>query len=553
MRGSLASSDKAGSLAEGGSGARGLLSLCHLLLGRATVVPLVVFLLAAAVYGRTLAPTFTWSHDGADGGDLIAAVATLGVPHPSGYPTYVLLGRLFLQARFLGEPAVRLHWLSALCGASAAALLACSIVESLRATPSASAAPRWLLDVAVASATLIFAFSPLQWSQATIAEVHALNVAFVAALFWLLLRWRRLRSPWLAVTAAFVYGLGLGNHLTGLLLLPVVILWFLRAGAGSRLTPLTWLGVAGAFLLGLGVYAYLPLAAMRRPPINWGDPRTWQRFWWLVSGRLYREAIFGVPTELAAGRLSAWARVLLDQYGWWGWALAFAGIWRLSRRDRAVLTASAYVFVTYSIYALGYDRADSYVYLLPCCLVMSFWLGQGLIAPLQAIWWWRQQATCRRQWLAPSPLLIASLLVALLPIVPLMGNWSVQDLRQDWEAAEYAASALGAVGPDALIVTSSDRTTFALWYRRYALGERDDVAIVNAGLWGFDWYRETLATHHPAVALADGERSPPELAALMAANLRWRLVYVTQEARDAAGEHPLQPEGPLYRLQPHGR
>ncbi|MBC8446777.1 MAG: DUF2723 domain-containing protein, partial [Chloroflexi bacterium] len=77
------------------------------------VWPLAVFLVAAAVYGCTLARTFTWRHDGADGGDLIAAAATLGVPHPSGYPTYLLLARLFLWALPLGEPAFRVHWLSA--------------------------------------------------------------------------------------------------------------------------------------------------------------------------------------------------------------------------------------------------------------------------------------------------------------------------------------------------------------------------------------------------------------------------------------------------------
>jgi len=29
-----------------------------------------------------------------DSGELVTAVATLGIPHPSGYPLYVLLGKL---------------------------------------------------------------------------------------------------------------------------------------------------------------------------------------------------------------------------------------------------------------------------------------------------------------------------------------------------------------------------------------------------------------------------------------------------------------------------
>lgn len=47
------------------------------------------------VYLSTLAPGLTWANDGSDGGDLIAAAYTGGVAHPTGYPLYLLLARLF--------------------------------------------------------------------------------------------------------------------------------------------------------------------------------------------------------------------------------------------------------------------------------------------------------------------------------------------------------------------------------------------------------------------------------------------------------------------------
>ncbi|MDH7486280.1 MAG: DUF2723 domain-containing protein [Anaerolineae bacterium] len=578
------------------------------------VLPLLVFLIAAAVYGRTLARTLTWRHDSADGGDLIAAAATLGVPHPSGYPTYVLLARLFLQALPRGEPAFRVHWLSALSGAAAAALLALSSVETQPAPagrPSPSGGQRTWQSAAsfcAVSAALLFAFSPLAWGQATIAEVHALNVLFVAALFWLLLRWRARGSVWLALAAAFLYGLSLGNHLTVLLLLPAVLLWLLACGrrgasqfgdelvephplplpppplppgegegsagrsptqeggkveryAGRetrpgtevhaprrmRLTRRAWGAIIGAFLLGLAVYAYLPLSAARQPSVNWGDPQTWDRFWWLVSGRLYREAIFGLPPAFIPGRLSAWGHLLLEQFGWWGWALALVGLWRLSWSDRAALGFSLYAFAAYSLYAVTYDRADSYVYLLPACWMVAFWLGQGLTALDCGL----RNADCGMR--LPIRVLrsLILLLVALLPLLPLLSNFAAQDLRREREAADFATAALAAAEPGALIVSGGDRDTFALWYRRYALGERPDVTVVNASLWGFDWYRRTLAAHHPAVALPDGATTPPDLPGLIEANLRQRPVYVTGDAQAAISGCRMEPVGPLYRLQPH--
>jgi len=37
------------------------------------------------------------------------------------------------------------------------------------------------------------------------------------------------------------------------------------------------------------------------------------------------------------------------------------------------------------------------------------------------------------------------------------------------------------------------------------------------------------------------------------ASLSLRPVYVTEEARDVVAGHPLEPSGPLYRLQPPDR
>ena len=76
---------------------------------------------ALAVYVATLAPGLTFEHNGADGGDLITAAHTLGVPHPSGYPTYTLLAWLASQLP-VGTIAYRANLLSAVCASLAAGL-----------------------------------------------------------------------------------------------------------------------------------------------------------------------------------------------------------------------------------------------------------------------------------------------------------------------------------------------------------------------------------------------------------------------------------------------
>ena len=141
-----------------------------------------------ALYARTLAPGLTWAHHAADGGDLLAAALTVGVPHPSGYPTYQLLLRTAI-ALFPGEPARAGNWLSALCAAAAVALCADLAGRMLARIDSRGAAPGWS-GLAALAAALTWAASPILWGQAVVTEVYALNALIVVGLLWLLWRWR---------------------------------------------------------------------------------------------------------------------------------------------------------------------------------------------------------------------------------------------------------------------------------------------------------------------------------------------------------------------------
>src|SRR5512139_3479464 len=108
------------------------------------VAPLLGGLFALACYGATLPPGLTWANNGADGGDLLAAALTGGVPHPTGYPTYQILLRLAISA-IGGEPARAGAWLSALSAALAVAFLADLAQRMLRQGKG-----KWTLSGAIA-------------------------------------------------------------------------------------------------------------------------------------------------------------------------------------------------------------------------------------------------------------------------------------------------------------------------------------------------------------------------------------------------------------------
>jgi len=121
------------------------------------------FALPLALYAATLAPSVLPG----DSGEFQIAAPTLGIPHPTGYPLYLVLGRLFSLLP-MASVAYRLNLFSAVAAAGAVwAVYRAGRALGLRPTAS-------LLGAS------LLAVSETFWNQATIAEKYALNALFVA-------------------------------------------------------------------------------------------------------------------------------------------------------------------------------------------------------------------------------------------------------------------------------------------------------------------------------------------------------------------------------------
>ena len=96
---------------------------------RHAVCAAVVGLVSLSLYVATLAPGLTWAHESADGGELAVATHSVGIAHPPGYPTYVLLAHPIASVP-IGELAARTNVFSALCAAGASALLTWTVARS---------------------------------------------------------------------------------------------------------------------------------------------------------------------------------------------------------------------------------------------------------------------------------------------------------------------------------------------------------------------------------------------------------------------------------------
>ncbi len=169
------------------------------------------------VYFLTLGPSVGLE----DSGELATAAASLGVPHPPGYPFWTFCSWLFCKAfswvTYMGHPTPA--WAVSLCsatfGAFAAGCTAMLICRSGRDFIDESERDRSSAILAFGGGVggaLAFAFSPVEWSQSTIVEIYSLNALFLMWVFLLSYRWMRKPSDKILWFAAFVFGLGLTNY-----------------------------------------------------------------------------------------------------------------------------------------------------------------------------------------------------------------------------------------------------------------------------------------------------------------------------------------------------
>ncbi len=450
-----------------------------------------------AAYLLTLAPGLTWANDGADGGDLIAAAATNGVAHPTGYPTYLALARIF-QALPIGSLAFRTNLMSALFTTLAAVL----VYELVRRETAQRARPGSRL--AGLAGGFAYGLAPIVWSQAVITEVYALHAFFVALLLYLANLSRSSSSPrWMDRLLGLTLGLAIGNHVTAVLMLPILLTASLSRETGeteinpqpgSRLSGvrqlhgpvlmrrLGWLGA------GLLIYLTLPLRALSHSPVNWGNPVTLDGFVWLVTGRLYQDE-FLLTLPLVWGRIQSWAALLLGQFGLPGLVVGVTGL--VIFLDPSPLRRNAiWTALAFSIFAIVYGTDDSYVYLIPLYLCFAIWIGVGLGGWMEAI--------ARRVKFGGF---VLGLVFGAWLFVLAFSTLPQVDASQDLRAEQFGEVVLAQAPDRAIVFAKGDEAVFTLWYFHYVLKERPDLAVVASDLLHFEWYLDALRATYPDLVL----------------------------------------------------
>ncbi|RJP65649.1 MAG: DUF2723 domain-containing protein [Candidatus Abyssobacteria bacterium SURF_17] len=453
------------------------------------VVPAVcVFAVSLAGYLYTLAPTVTFG----DSGELITAAVTLGVAHPPGYPLWLLIAKVFSLLP-VGDVAYRINLMSAVLDAAAIGVLTLVIAKTLprvcgqlgRKGESESRTEGIIIACLSASASLYLAFSPTFWQQSVVAEVYALNNLILCVILLLLALWGEApENRGFLFALSFLFGAGQANHQTLLLLGPALAFYVLLVRPRTLLDVRLVAGCVVLFFVGLCFYVYLPISASTNPPLNWGNPATWESFWFHVSRKQYRTIEVVRPFSVFWPQVKFFFSSVLEEFSPLPMVIMvptvflFTFIRYKQGRIWLLFTLAAFLCTGILLMVLANTELDLnaqdilQIYFLPACVIVAlfnayFW-GMMLFPGLS-----------RTRKGMEKFAVLASMALVMQPIAPYKVNYDEVNMRGHAFGRLYGELLMDTLPESALLVAGTDSAYAIPMYMKWVEGMRPDASILS--------------------------------------------------------------------------
>ncbi len=509
-------------------------------------VALVAGIIALVLYLMTVNRTFGFI----DKGELVAVASTLGIAHPTGYPTIMILGFLLTKIVPLRE-VLTLNILSAALTAASVGVMTLlfndllgriiaqresRIDESRKGSAKGGKGARakkggeangprgnqrfLLTDSARALYAgiggLMVGLSSTWWDQANGFEVYSLHALFMPLVVLLFLRHcdrevalyhaasegkatgasvgRFTREGFLF---ALVLGLSFTNHLTTVLMAPALLFYYFRT-IGS-LGGTTW-GTFGyafkrlatlvaPFLLGLLPYIWLPIRASMGPEFNWGNPSNLDRLINHIGGKQY-QVWFQIFRYDAAGNLD-WS-VFKSQSSF------FFG--NLSRQLGYIGLAAVLVGIAHLVRRTGVLAIAVGILFLTCIVwsgnyeimeigpyYMTAMIALGIFGTAGILWLHERFGTTTTVAFGVILLLLSAGI-----------NYTPSDESKNTMVEDMTRNVLENAPPKALIISSMwDYWVAGSFYMQGVENLRRDVIVVDQELLRRSWYLDQLERNHP--------------------------------------------------------
>jgi len=431
---------------------------------------------ALALYLYTALPGPGW----VDSGELALVSQTLGVPHPTGSPLYVVLSRV-VSLLHPGE-----FWPLTLLSAGAVAAALAFVLLSLPAL--ATAAGR----MAVLGTGLMLALAPTLWEQATVNEVYALQALLFALFLYVRTHGAGVRRE---AGSAFLAGLAFANHQSAIFLAPFLVtdVW------SGRRRLRTWISVFGFGLVGVSLYLYLPIRSSAGPLWDWGGTHQLSAFLRHITGWQYKNWVGLHSLQELQEALGFAGRHVARNLAFVGIPLAVLGFREAWLRSRAGAAASAIAFLLCLAFGMNFPNPDLESFYLLLYVLGAYWVGLGL---------------CRLVRWRPLWGLVSAVVLAAGAGYQAVHGFPSLNAHAFRVPTQWVEDALDTIEPGAVVLTR-EWDHYSPWlYLRWVRRVRPDVTWIDTELLRRSWYpdfiRRADSTRYRA-ALPALERLAPQI------------------------------------------
>ncbi len=414
----------------------------------------------------TATPGLSWL----DAGDFVTAASTLGVPHATGFPVYILLGHLATYIPF-GSHAFRVAILSALFSGVAAACIIAVVANQTRNVSE-------VITSAIAL-ILVFIGAPTLFLHSRIPEVYMLNCALASGCLLCLERYFATDDTRWCYGLAVIGGLGLTTHALFRLWIPIFfVALFLKQENRKVRIVVPWL-----LLLGLGLLAffYLAASALSQPAHNWGDPSSPGRLWAHINALEIRRtfqkdmtpSLFSIKIHLIVYVSQLWSALgPLLPLGLLGFILCLLKMLYTGLKSNTVKLGLLLgcIVGAESVYAVGInpmglkDLQNGQLSIVLLAVTGALFLSK-LLNGLAG-------KTPRLSRLSA----VSSLVILPIGLVPFMKH-DFYGIYRDWSVEDLAVIHTSFAEPDSMTTLVSDSLIAAHLYVNIVLDARPDMAI----------------------------------------------------------------------------
>lgn len=440
------------------------------------LILILTLILIGVLYLFTAAPAMLWL----DSARLVAAMQTLGIPNPPGFPLFILLGNLFTKIPY-GTIIFRVQILT-LVTSLATLFLVYKITRDLIDDGSNSFLPGMF-------ALFSLAFTYQFWTQSTYIETFILVSFFTALTLHIALKQINSRREYVFRVGllALIMGLAVGTNPIVISVMPALGIFVLR-GAGnlslSRIFKFAAIGIFTALL----IYGYIPIRAREYPFLNWHTATDISSFWKQTTGgalNVYAPDLNRINGFTGSGKVFIASTVnyfnmMIKNFPIYMLPFVAAGIIKIYQTRQFAFWLLSLTVLSNIILSGLYKSGNQENWFLVSYVVFSVYSGVGYLTLGRLLSGIRDGQK------------IASIGI-IISLISLFVNFSSANRRGWYITDDYVNNLYKGVESPALIFGSGDfYDAHAYFAHDVAKPKPDVIPVTDNNLYIEDWYRNNL-------------------------------------------------------------